>query len=414
MWSDYFLDFLPTDNEPELLKLLTMHPERGDITGWADFSLGYDPKQMPAGIDSDKAYVMMHEEIFRVADELGIIGSNLSAVEKAKRINDYWYSSQRNGSVIFGFGVNCMVDASGFMSLFRLAEIPAISIGTTEADKAHMENVYYLNGVWWHTNGKTFTEYFSNIDTHFVEHILAGNSRTYTTDEMLSQGIEDINESWIYADAEHFMWKLLQRPMAYPNRTLARGEVAKTICNYIGVVPMRNEQVFTDVPTTHQYSRYIWVLQKLGIMSGDGNGGFRPNDTLSMQECAAVAYKLIEGGIKEATIKRETWYDNYSSPEILTPEDIMYFNEKYKKALEAFNPPQGSNPKVFADADKIAAWAKPVIDEFSKFGILEGDNNGNLDPTGQLSKTRFLVFMYKLNNKTDMFFQDGFGGVPLF
>jgi hypothetical protein len=60
------------------------------------------------------------------------------------------------------------------------------------------------------------------------------------------------------------------------------------------------------------------------------------------------------------------------------------------------------NPIVFADADKIASWAKPAVDEFSRFGILQGDSNANprLNPAEPLSKTRFLVFLYKFEQKS--------------
>jgi hypothetical protein len=90
------------------------------------------------------------------------------------------------------------------------------------------------------------------------------------------------------------MSHLLQKPYAYPEKTLTRGEVAKLICNHSGVVPMRNEQVFSDVPLNHPYSRYIWAMNELGIMMGNGDGTFRPDSELSMQEFAVMAVRVAE------------------------------------------------------------------------------------------------------------------------
>jgi hypothetical protein len=66
-----------------------------------------------------------------------------------------------------------------------------------------------------------------------------------------------------------------------------------------------------------------------------------------------------------------------------------------------FDPSPSSSPKVFADANKIAAWAKPAVDEFSRLGILEGDGKGYLSPAEPLSRLRFLVFLDKFNTRLD-------------
>ncbi|MDR2357683.1 MAG: hypothetical protein LBD92_06365, partial [Oscillospiraceae bacterium] len=95
------------------------------------------------------------------------------------------------------------------------------------------------------------------------------------------------------------------------------------------------------------------------------------------------------------------------------PEEIAQIDADYRKrAEEDFTLPADGwrTPKVFADNGQIATWAKAAVDELSAWGILQGDSSGSnsrLNPTEALSKTRFLVFMYKFENQ---FRLPGFGG----
>jgi hypothetical protein len=301
----------------------------------------------------------------------------------------------------------------------------------------HIEAYCYLNNEWhvaaeWSSsdldgNGLTRTLIAYNKDLSkksmingaLAAHTWAGTSYfapDIIEDDPLSIAIEpmqavitilDIDVAWAYT-AEHFMFELLQQPYAYPDRKLTRGEVAKLICNYLGTVPMRNEKNFLDVELFHPYSRYIWAMNKLGIMTGDGAGHFNPDSELSMQEFAVMAMRMLEyGGEKIAENELEQIQIIENDPENWPP-DSSYTQQVLARSREEMDwrarLARGSyqNPIVFADNDKIASWAKASIDEFSKLKILQGDSSGadsRLNPTEPLSKTRFLVFLYKIDQK---------------
>jgi hypothetical protein len=176
----------------------------------------------------------------------------------------------------------------------------------------------------------------------------------------------------------------------HPEVKLTRGEVAKLLCSYLRQKPMRNKQVFSDVPTSHQYAPYIWAMTRLGIMTGDSDGAFRPDNELSMQEFAVVAQRVSIWGKAYLT-------DRVASLQYYTSESPPSYETNWKAALSRFDSPPNNKPKVFADADKIASWAKPAVDEFSQLGILSGDGNGYLKPTEPLSRLRFLVFLEKFD-----------------
>jgi hypothetical protein len=330
-----------------------------------------------------------------------------------------------------------------------LAGIPAVGVEMNLGGVHHTEAFCYLNDAWLHAEDitETFTDFFGKMNPNFVRNAPTvfdedgAAQHYYSPIEDVSIKIIDIDEGWIGQDAERFMFKLLRKPFAYPNQKLTRGEVAKLLCNYIGVVPMRNEQIFSDVPVGHGYSSYIWVMNKLGIMGGVGGDRFNPDAELTVQEFAVMANRVIQWGKAEAEEYLKNWtpeiafgvesililpleeiedkvLSGYEWPDnvgVVTEESIAEAYARAEKRVEKFNPPANSTPKVFADSDKIASWAKPAVDEFSKFGILQGDSAGSdsrLNPTEPLSKTRFLVFMFKFEEKLKLF--NEFTPTPVF
>jgi hypothetical protein len=428
MRSDYFLDFLPTENEPEALQLLTNIPSYDEKNGWVK-NTRYPETGAWNGFFQDGYPTVMRDEAFRVAKKLDLTNQALSEEEKAERISDWAHSADCKAGPFAGDGVErvdgptnnpgwvsvCTTRTEGLAALYRLAGIPAVGVHLYEYGKSHAEAFCYVNGEWRYAADytQTFTEYFGRVFQNLVTGIPSyanadGVHFYYSTQEDVNHKILDINESWIDHNAEKFMFQLLRKPYAYPDKKLSRSEVAKLVCNYLGVVPMRNEQIFSDVELVHPYSRYIWAVNKLGIMTGDGSGHFYPDTELSMQEFAVMAMRMLEyGGQKIVENELEQIKEIENNPKDWPPDD-PYTQEVLARSKEeadwrarlAINSYQ--NPVVFADNDKIASWAKSAIDEFSKLKILQGDSSGadsRLNPTEPLSKTRFLVFLYKIDQK---------------
>jgi hypothetical protein len=413
MWSDYFLDLLPNESQPEALKRLTVLPEYDNMDGrygWSTYLHGGDK-------------VLMRDTVVFFANKLGVTNSSLSLEEKAKRIAEWAYSGERANSVIDrvgkydGYTYDCVTQSDGLTAIYRLAGIPAISIDMALNNKWHVESFFFLNGVWHNSiiygdHELTFTDYFSSVHASWVTDICGfGYDTTYMVDED-ADPILDLNETWIDVQAERFMLNLLRQPYAYPEKKLTRGEVAKILCNFIGTVPMKNDQIYIDVPTTHQYSRYIWAMKQLGIMNGNGDGTFRPDSELSMQEFAVMAIRVLE--YRSQILVEETTEElrNIKNNPIDWPPDLQYTKDvvqrlekeiDWKTRVAKISSP---DPIIFVDNADIATWAKSAVDDFSKLGILQGDSAGSgsrLRPTEAINKTRFLVFLAKFEQKLQLF-----------
>ncbi|WP_274964220.1 S-layer homology domain-containing protein [Tepidanaerobacter syntrophicus] len=52
--------------------------------------------------------------------------------------------------------------------------------------------------------------------------------------------------------------------------------------------------MFKDVPKEHWAAESIDKLSKLGILKGDDNGNFRPNDPITRAETAVVIDRVLK------------------------------------------------------------------------------------------------------------------------
>ncbi len=79
------------------------------------------------------------------------------------------------------------------------------------------------------------------------------------------------------------------------NEPLTRAELAK-ICVAIRGVPAEAEARFSDVPVDHWAAGYICVASDLGVIAGDGDGAFRPDDEVTNQEAVKMLVSLLGYG----------------------------------------------------------------------------------------------------------------------
>ncbi len=70
-----------------------------------------------------------------------------------------------------------------------------------------------------------------------------------------------------------------------PDRIITRAEAAVIICRMIGVEDiLESTAVFTDVPSSHWASEYIYKAEELDIISGYGDGKFGPDDPVTYEQ----------------------------------------------------------------------------------------------------------------------------------
>jgi len=79
-----------------------------------------------------------------------------------------------------------------------------------------------------------------------------------------------------------------------PNGYITRAEMAKIICAADGLgARAQTDTAFLDVPESHWASGYIAAADKLGFLSGNGDGTFSPENNVTYEQAVKMAMSLL-------------------------------------------------------------------------------------------------------------------------
>ena len=85
----------------------------------------------------------------------------------------------------------------------------------------------------------------------------------------------------------------------HPNDGISRAEMAAIIVRISGLesTVISGETNFTDVPASHWASGYINIASSLGVINGDGDGTFRPDDKVKYNEAVKMLVCVLGYGV---------------------------------------------------------------------------------------------------------------------
>lgn len=145
-----------------------------------------------------------------------------------------------------------------------------------------------------------------------------------------------------------------------PEGKVTRGQLAALLYRYAGRPTVKMSQPkFSDVNPDAYYAAAIAWAQENGIVSGYGNGTFRPDCSITRQEmCQLLSAFLIWRGVE----------------------------------LEAGS---GASDK-YADSSMISSWAKPAVDRMTAAGLIYGDNTGSFIPQGTATRAQSAALLIRI------------------
>ncbi len=185
-------------------------------------------------------------------------------------------------------------------------------------------------------------------------------------------------------------------------------------------VPTDTQIVVGNDPSFKDLGDAIWAkdaivgLAKAGIVSGDENGNFRPNDYISREEYVSMLVRAAGKYNKDATcefndVPKSAWYYSYvasaneygvthgiSEKEFgigmaLTRQDMAVLSLRAKGDVTKVR-----DSIVFADNEKIADYAKDAVEELYMSGAVNGTGNGLFNPLGQATRAECAQIIFNL------------------
>ena len=138
-----------------------------------------------------------------------------------------------------------------------------------------------------------------------------------------------------------------------PGGELTRGMLVTILWRMEGSPIVNASNKFSDVSSNSYYYKAIQWAEEKGIVSGYGNGKFKPNKSITRQELAVILRN----------------YANYNGK----------------------NTRQLSSLSSFADSQDVASWSKSAVQWAVNRNIINGSTNGNktyLQPTGTATRAQ--------------------------
>lgn len=143
-----------------------------------------------------------------------------------------------------------------------------------------------------------------------------------------------------------------------PYATLDRAQAVQILYNLEGQPRVTGSTSFSDVAGHWAIQAIQWASEE-GIAAGDGDGTFRPNDSITREEFAQMLYNY----------SRYKWYDISASGDLAK----------------------------FQDTDKVSDWAITAIKWANGHGLINGHDDGTIDPQGPAQRCQAASILCQYN-----------------
>lgn len=138
-----------------------------------------------------------------------------------------------------------------------------------------------------------------------------------------------------------------------PNNNITRAEFVKLLATAISIDASDVSVPFGDVSADSWYAPYVSAAYKWGVVKGDENGKFYPEAFITRQDMVAMLYRAVGG----------QWNDDTIS---------------------------------FTDADSISDYAKDAVSYFNSIGVVNGFEDGSFGPLRNATRAEAAMIFYKL------------------
>ena len=146
-----------------------------------------------------------------------------------------------------------------------------------------------------------------------------------------------------------------------PNKSITRGQFVTVLGRMLNInISDYNTQNFKDVKASTYYSPYITWANKVGIVSGIGEGKFAPDKELTREEMAVMMTKFLKVSGKNLNAK--------------------------------------GNENGFKDEKNIATWAKESVKEMARLGVVSGMEDGKFEPKSAFTRAQVAQVLYNIDH----------------
>lgn len=174
---------------------------------------------------------------------------------------------------------------------------------------------------------------------------------------------------------------------------------------------------FSDVAANAWYSDYVIAANELGIMRGNGDGTFLPQNSLTRAELVQVLANYAEADLSSnaasgfSDVAAGAWYapavawakengyisgypdGTFKPNQTVTREDFCTIMSRY---LQKQGVTYSTKTVTFADESQIAGYAKEHVAYCAGIGLVNGVGNDRFDPKAGTKRAEAATIMVRL------------------
>ncbi|MDR0405955.1 MAG: S-layer homology domain-containing protein, partial [Clostridiales bacterium] len=196
------------------------------------------------------------------------------------------------------------------------------------------------------------------------------------------------------------------------------------VADAIALAEQKNAQPIADAPVFRDLDAAAWAAEsitalcKRGILSGDGDGRFRPDDFITREEFVKIAVgafslERADAEADFADLDRSAWYYRYIAAAVaanlvmgdsaeentfgigrgITREDMAVI--LYRAAVR-FEVPLAGEAARFGDFDTVSAYARDAVAALSGAGVVNGVSGGDFAPRQFATRAMAAKMVYEL------------------
>ena len=259
-----------------------------------------------------------------------------------------------NGKEITSFGgheltINLPVDSKNFTKDETYKVIVVSADGTVET----------ITGTCLRVNGSLVVQVkVSHLSTFIVL-----NEKEQAETAKLTMNFIDVNESHWFYEAVKFVYEagLMNgegENTFNPQGNLNRAMLVTILYRLENTPEVTEANQFSDVSAGQWYTEAVIWASVNGIVNGYEDGTFAPTNNVTREEMAAMLMRYAE----------------YKGIDVTATKDISGYN----------------------DAAKVSAWAQQNMAWSNSAGLIQGDENNNLNPQGKATRAEAATILMRL------------------
>ncbi len=183
-----------------------------------------------------------------------------------------------------------------------------------------------------------------------------------------------------------------------------------------------NKTTFIDIDNISWAKRQIEVMASKGVINGFGEGIFNPNDNITRAQFASIIVNALNISNEDAKcdfkdVEEGNWYYNAVAAAVdkglikgnadgafrpndnITRQDMaVIISRAMKKYKKVFNLGNNINELKFSDENEISEYALNAITLSQKYNIIKGISNEKFAPKDFATRAQATVIVYRFFN----------------